>query len=175
MLFRSSWACEIPTLNSDMLRKVYPHSVVNGELQSFFGEHLLSNNISMWKSIYDSYKLFNNYQNRPEQRKYDYVIRARTDVFPEVNLRELINLIDQNNVIVVPETFSHPRNEINDWFAMGTNVSMAKYSELFNSVDEIILECLYKYNYWTNEAGLKLHLDRNGLEVVKIPLKMKFK
>ncbi|MCA1955619.1 hypothetical protein, partial [Zymomonas sp.] len=94
--------------------------------------------LSMFYSIQKSFELIENYED------YDYVVRIRPDVYPDLSLKEiLVKISDEGdfieNAIYFPKCY-HSKG-INDQFAIGNIKSMDHYFKTFdyikNNIDKL--------------------------------------
>jgi hypothetical protein len=136
-----------------------------------FRSHLLSNNISMWNSIKKSLDLALRYATK-EEIVFDYIVRMRFDVIPTVTLDEILEKVNEKNILV-PDT-NHPKNMINDWFAIGRPELMGVYMNLFEDIESIFDTVQSKHGVWCNELGLYEHLKRHQIETFNSDVKMLF-
>jgi hypothetical protein len=157
-----SWSIDGAGILPSSISKHYPWAY-GRESQSFL-DQMLSNNISMWTSIYRSWKAFEEFQEETGKR-YDVVIRARYDIFPKINF-DWIETAFRWGEMVLPDT-NHPINMLNDWFAMGNEEQLKSYCSLIETFDQIFYSVQAKRSSWCNEYGLYEHLKNE-----KIPFKV---
>lgn len=170
-----SWSIYDLSMSLEKLKKHYPWGINLDKQNSYFFDHLVSNNISMWKSINDGFILMENHLKLTGKDNYDYVVRARTDVFPTDSILNLISKLNSDSEILIPNSVIHPKNEINDWFAIGKFNAMKIYCSLFQEIEIVMRECLRKHDYWTNEAGLYMYLNKQKIRAKKMSLDLKFR
>jgi hypothetical protein len=166
-----SWDLGNNLLNDKSVERHHPHGAKYIYGMESFKAHLLSSNISMWKSIEESFLLVENYSNEKNE-PYDFVIRMRFDVLPTIKLKEILSDLRRNEVLI-PET-GHPKGMLNDWFAIGTYQNMKLYSNLFNEILDVFKLVVKEHESWCNEYGLSTHLSKSKVKVKTKDLRMRF-
>ena len=166
-----SWELEGLRITDLALEKFHDYWGGYARGREYFKDHILSNNISMWRSIFLGYRIFDDYK-QSNNLEYQYVLRMRFDVLPELNLPEILKLAEIDKVLI-PET-GHPIGMANDWFAVGTPKLMEIYTNMFAEFPEIFELVQKKYGAWCNEYGLSEHLARQKILVKTSNLKMSF-
>jgi len=165
--YPESWSIAGESILPSSIPKHYPWA--EGMESGSFLDQLLSNNISMWTSIYRSWKIFEEFQEETGQ-KYDVVIRARYDIFPKIDLRWIESAFTGGDM-VIPDT-NHPKYMLNDWFAMGNEEQLRTYCSLINRFDQIFHSVQEKRSSWCNEYGLFEYLQNENIPYEA--LKMEF-
>jgi len=154
------------------MKEFYPWGLnYDGDYENF-KHHLLSNNISMWKSIKTASEIAFEYS-AENNILFDFIIRMRFDVIPSISIDKLVMQIP-NNGILVPDT-NQPKDMVNDWFAAGRPREMKIYMNLFDSIREIFLDTQSNHGVWCNELGLALHLEQSQIKIRKIDMGMLFR
>lgn len=101
------------------------------------------NVLSLFTSVYESMNLVNHYS-YTKGFEYDYVIRARTDVFiPEINLTPVEGVVIPNDSSKHCLTFSYMEQNthgVNDVFAYGSQSAMTMYSSTIKYIEKLYLE-----------------------------------
>jgi len=97
--------------------------------------------LSMFYSLQQAYDLID--QNND---KYDYVVRIRPDIFPDLSLKEILVQISDGgdyieNSVYVPKIY-HSKG-INDQFAIGTTQSMSVYMRTYDYLERNITSIFF--------------------------------
>lgn len=161
-----SWSIENQKMTAESISKHFEWAIDQNSEK--FLSHMLSNNISMWTSIFESWNLLESYS-KMNSVNYDYVIRARYDIFPQVDLDMLLEKIESDSIIV-PDT-NHPKDMVNDWFAIGTFERMKIYCSLISKFPEILQAVQDQHGSWCNELGLSFHLQQSGVNFNAVEMK----
>jgi len=158
-------------INNQSVLDFFPWHDQKSKDMNNFRMHLLSNNISMWKSIKIVFEIFNE-QSALNTEQFDYIVRMRFDVIPQINIDEIVKLATENKILV-PFT-SHPPFMINDWFAIGTPELMEIYCCLWDDFREIFMDTQNVRGVWCNELGLFQLLKMKGIDFEERDLSMRF-
>lgn len=129
---------------------------------------VLSNNISMWYSIYKSHMLAYEFS-LSEGIEYDSAIRCRFDVKVPVTLN--MSHFDQNYLYSceMGKKYGH----IADWLNFSNFENMSIYSSTFFSYKKIYSD-IEKNNALPicNEMALVIQLGRHGIQCINIPMNL---
>ena len=146
-------------LSDQQLFKLFPWvNSLDVDLDEF-KLYLLNNNLSMWYSLSESFRLMNDYS-KLKNIKYDFVIRSRFDVFAR-RIPANFEFENDNQNYVIIQDMKLPKGMINDWFALGDFEGMKNYCSVFDNFADTYGEVLKKYQYWCNEFGLLQVLERH--------------
>ena len=162
-----SWSIDGARITPNSILKHFPWAI--GKEPESFLDQMLSNNMSMWASILRSWKLYEEFQAQ-NSKKYDVVIRARYDIFPQISMNWIEATFCQDEILL-PNTI-HPENMLNDWFAMGSVENMKAYCSLSDTFEEIFQSVQKKRSSWCNEYGLFEHLQNKRIPFR--PLRLEF-
>jgi hypothetical protein len=149
-------------MSDHQVLKPFPWARETGSDLNEFKLYLLNNNMSMWYSLSESFRLMSKYASQ-NNIHYKYIIRSRFDVFPKKQPK--FEDIGISNYIIV-EKKNLPNGMINDWFAIGDLKGMECYCNIFYKFDELYKMVIDKYNYWSNELGLRFSLENNSTQIL---------
>ena len=125
------------------------------------------NALSMFKAIYEANQMKCEYERR-NRMKYDYVVRARTDI----SLRGRFQIVDPKGQIIIPHIYGNEYDGgYSDVLAWGSSEAMDYYSEVYNNFYNLQAPLwdqtteLGKGLWWNAHVILKAHLDKGKYPV----------
>lgn len=131
-------------------------------------EYLRYNNLTerpriMFYSMFKANELKSSYEEEGGF-KYDYVIRARTDLLIRKKIhREQLYWLDDNSVLI-PSGFDF--GGINDQAAIGTSLAIDKYASMHKRLNEYLREG----QQYDPERLMKHHLEKEGFTIRRVDL-----
>lgn len=129
---------------------------------------LLSNNLSMWHSIYRSQMLCYDYSLRTGI-EYDSVIRCRFDV--EVPIQLPMSQFDQKYMYAceMGKQYGH----ISDWLNFSSFENMMVYSSTYLNYKKIYRDIEESQSLpICNEMALVVNLARSGIQCINLPMRL---
>ncbi len=132
-----------------------------------YEKFILSNNLSMWSSIYESTQMMYHHCLKTGQ-EYDAVIRCRFDI--NVMTPLIMSQFDQSYMYAID--MSKKYGHISDWLNFSSFENMMIYGTTFLSYKKIYsdIEKTPNSHPICNEMALAINLARHGIQCVNLPI-----